>query len=210
MPAMDEARNYTRGYLPHRSVPGATQFLTWRLQDALDPRDWIEWKATYDRADLYRRADLALDEHRGQALLRPPHVGRIVMETLFASHGTTYQVRAAVVMPNHVHAVLAIEPKVELGDVMHAIKGASARRVNEILGRRGRLWQPDYFDRLVRNDDHLRRCVGYIHWNPVKAKLCDDPKHWANSTANPHYAEGLTPEQDLQDIHGPEASASPD
>lgn len=52
---MDEGREYSRGYLPHRDLSGATQFLTWRL---LDAAQWAEWKARYpgeaQRADLYR------------------------------------------------------------------------------------------------------------------------------------------------------------
>jgi hypothetical protein len=33
------------------------------------------------------------------------------------------------------------------------------------------LWQRDYFDRLVRDQQHLANCVRYIRRNPVKAKL---------------------------------------
>lgn len=113
------------------------------------------------------------------------------MEAILAGHSQSYHVIAAVVMPNHVHAVLRIERGVALADVVRGIKGASAHGVNRLLGREGRLWQPDYFDRVVRSAGHLERCVGYVHWNPVKAGLCDDLRHYVCSTANPFYEDRI-------------------
>lgn len=190
---MPNPRIYSRGYLPHRSIPGATQFVTWRLHDALDADQWKEWKRIYagdeHKTTLYRIVEQHLDEHRGEALLRPVPVGRLMMQKLIEGHGSAYDVLAAAVMPNHVHAVLRIAEHMSLGEVMKSIKGGSAFDINELLGRKGRLWQPDYFDRLIRSSDHLHRCIKYTHWNPVKARLCDDPAKYVNSTANPVYAE---------------------
>jgi REP element-mobilizing transposase RayT len=184
---------YTRGYLPHWNVPGGSQFLTWRLYDALDPEEWEAWRQTYrsleERKVLYRLAEKRLDEGHGSACLASARIGRIVMEEIFRHHGSAYVVHAAVVMPNHVHAVLEIAEGIDLKEVVKGIKGRSARDANLALGRRGRLWQPDYFDRLIRSPYHLERCVDYVHWNPVKAGLCYDPKRYTSSTANLVYAE---------------------
>jgi len=157
----------------------------------MDRRQWQEWRANYDALELYRLVDAELDRHLGAAHLRPAHVGRVVMETLFRGHRDSYDLIAAVVMPNHVHAVLRIHSGLALPNVVMRIKGGSSIEVNRILGRTGRLWQPDYFDRVVRVDAHLQRCIGYVHWNPVKAGLCDDPRRYPSSTANPVYAERL-------------------
>ena len=204
MRAMPEPRNYTRGYLPHRSVPGAAQFVTWRLHDALDAAQWEAWKAEYrgeeNEAKLYGLAEKTLDRHEGSAVFRRIDLGRIVMDRLFEGEKDDYRVLAAIVMPNHVHAVLRIERKADLGEVMKAIKGGSAFYVNRAMGREGRLWQPDYFDRLIRNPGHLKRTIEYVHWNPVKAGLCDAPHHYANSTAHAFHAKRLRTE-----VRGPGA-----
>jgi REP element-mobilizing transposase RayT len=113
------------------------------------------------------------------------------MQVVMDGHGGAYVVRAAVVMPNHVHLVLTMAVGSTLAKVMQQIKGASAHSVNQLLGRRGRLWQPEYFDRVVRDAEHLHRCIHYVHWNPVKARLCVDPRHYAMSTANPSYANAI-------------------
>lgn len=192
---MDQEVLRSRGYLVHWDVPGATQFLSWRLYDTVTPEQWQAWRLQYageeQKAELYRAVEANLDEGRGSACLRNPVVGRLVMESLLGGHLEDYVLHAAVVMPNHVHAVLTVGPETNLNNVMQRIKGSSSRSVNQLLGRTGRLWQPEYFDRLVRNPDHFERCIEYTHWNPVKAKLVVDPRHYACSTANPFYAERI-------------------
>ena len=58
--------------------------------------------------------------------------------------------------------------------MVHSWKRYSAVRINRLLGKSGVFWQKDYFDRLVRDQDHFANCVRYIRRNPVKAKLRED------------------------------------
>jgi hypothetical protein len=88
-------------------------------------------------------------------------------------------------MPNHVHALLTPRDKVTLEQIMRVGKSVTATRINKLLGSKGRLWGPDYFDRLIRDGDHFERVRHYIEWNPVKAKLCQDPALFLWSSANP-------------------------
>ena len=37
---------------------------------------------------------------------------------------------------------------------------------------------PDYFDRYVRNDEHLAAAMSYIEQNPVKAGLVNSANEW--------------------------------
>ena len=128
------------------------------------------------------------------------------MEVLIQLNGSLYELGAAVVMPNHVHAVLRPLEEVTLAECVRKIKGASSLAVNRLAGRSGRLWQPDYFDRVVRSPEHLARCVAYVHWNPVKAGLASDPRWYPHSTANPVYAERLVPRTE---VLGTDADKSP-
>jgi REP element-mobilizing transposase RayT len=52
-----------------------------------------------------------------------------------------------------------------------------------VLGRAGRFWQREPFDRYVRNKRHFRNALAYIEANPVKAGLCDKPEDWPWSSA---------------------------
>jgi hypothetical protein len=57
-------------------------------------------------------------------------------------------------------------------------KSFTARRANEILGRGGAFWQREYYDRLIRDGDELRRAVRYVVNNPERAWLKGWKRVW--------------------------------
>ena len=189
----------SRGYVPHLEIPGATQFLTWRLHDAIDPALWEVWRQMYSGDEsarqVWREAEKHLDQHGGNAYFRRPELAHRVMEAIFRRHGEQYEIHAAVVMPNHVHLVVTLREGIELSSFVRQIKGATSREINQILGRTGPLWQADYFDRFIRSSGHLARCVKYVHWNPVKAKLAAHPSWYPHSTAYSIWAEKVHPQE---------------
>jgi type I restriction enzyme R subunit/putative DNA methylase len=70
-------------------------------------------------------------------------------------------------MPNHVH--LPILPKVAVPAIMRWLKGSTARRANQMLGRTGQpFWQDESYDHWVRNRSELDRIVGYIERTPCR------------------------------------------
>ena len=96
----------------------------------------------------------------------------------------------SVVMPNHMHGLMFFvgaglaPPKGEgaassaptLGDVVRALKPISAVHVNRLLGRTGHpLWQRNYYDHIVRNEDDLDRIRQYISENPARWDM--DPEN---------------------------------
>ena len=66
---------------------------------------------------------------------------------------------------------------------MQSFKSYTAHEANRLIGRRGKFWLDDYFDRYIRNGEHYRKAVAYIENNPVKAKLCSKPEEWPFSSA---------------------------
>jgi len=102
-------------------------------------------------------------------------------------------------MPDHVHMIftpLVNEEAMEvysLGEIMDAVKGASAHKVNKAIGRRGRLWQPESFDHVLRSSENLDAKVAYILENPVRLALVDEwteyPWIWRKPLANPFAPE---------------------
>ena len=94
-------------------------------------------------------------------------------------------------MPNHVHCLFSPMPGFALKTILQQMKGESSRTVNLATKRKGRLWEVECFDRMIRNEKHFERVAHYIEWNPVKAKLCIDPQHWGWSSACPESARRL-------------------
>ena len=66
---------------------------------------------------------------------------------------------------------------------MKDIKGFSARSINKLLGETGKVWQPDYFDRYIRDAKHFATAVRYIENNPVKAGFVAKPEDWRFGSA---------------------------
>jgi REP element-mobilizing transposase RayT len=103
-----------------------------------------------------------------------------------------------VVMPNHVHGLVVLLPKQDLpelptaaarfasgslGALVGGFKSAASRRINELHGTPGRrVWQRNYYDRVVRDDDEL---------DQIRAYIDDNPRHWSQDPENPvNPAEG--------------------
>jgi REP element-mobilizing transposase RayT len=111
-------------------------------------------------------------------------------------HGIRYSLHVAVVMPNHVHLILTpvIDQKrrliVSLIEIMRAIKGASARSINERLRLHGAVWQEESFDHVLRSSENLDAKIDYILQNPVRAGLVRDwqmyPWVWRRPLASPY------------------------
>jgi putative transposase len=93
-----------------------------------------------------------------------------------------YQLRAWVLMVNHVH--ILIYPEARLSRITKAIKNHSARQANAILGRTGLpFWQDESYDHWVRGPEELAKIVRYIENNPVAAGLVSRGEDWRWSSA---------------------------
>lgn len=46
------------------------------------------------------------------------------------------------------------------------------------------LWQREYWDRFIRDENHFQKAIEYIHMNPVKAGLVTKPEEWHFSSSN--------------------------
>ena len=175
---------YSRGYVPHLDVPGVVQAVTFRLADALPAKVLASWTADgLEDAELRRRVARYLDAGHGSCVLQDGPAPRIVEEVLIDGRGDCYVLLAWVVMPNHVHVVVRLDEGSHLDEIVKRWKGRSARGINAALGRTGRLWQPGFFDRYVRDEAHLHRVVAYVHENPVRAGLAESPEAWPYSSA---------------------------
>lgn len=74
-------------------------------------------------------------------------------------------------MPNHVHALMTPVAPYELEKILQSIKGYSAVKINERLGREGTFWQRQSYDHIVRDVEQLFAFKRYISANPEKANL---------------------------------------
>lgn len=98
-----------------------------------------------------------------------------VFEVILPCDRKTIELDAAVVMPNHVHLIFRLASQRDLSQVLKHIKGASARRINQVLKRTGSVWMNESFDRVVRDARDFENKIEYVTQNPVKRCLVCDP-----------------------------------
>ena len=94
-----------------------------------------------------------------------------------------------IIMPNHIHGIMIIvgaglkpaptdtEKTHGLPEIICGLKTFSARRINQIRNTPGaKLWQRNYYEHIVRNENELNRIRQYI---------IDNPKNWKSDRNYP-------------------------
>ncbi len=131
-----------------------------------------------------------LDRGSGQCFLKDRRIVSIVRDGLLFQAQTLFRLYAWVIMSNHVHILIRPASSTSLSSIMKGLKGYTSNRANKLLNRSGRFWQPDYFDRFIRDREHLLRTVDYIENNPVKAGLCENCWEWEFRSAYGRFEGG--------------------
>jgi REP element-mobilizing transposase RayT len=176
--------------LPHFDGE-VTQFITFRLADSLPQPVLkrltleIENGKLNSDSDEYRQiVEEYLDRGAGECILKDRNVAKIVMSTFLYEDGRSCDLKAWVIMPNHAHILVRLRSGYDLAGLMKRIKGVSARKINQYLGRSGSVWQQDYFDRYIRDAQHFSDVFQYIENNPVVAGLAARPEDWEFGSAH--------------------------
>jgi putative transposase len=100
------------------------------------------------------------------------YLGRIVVRALHdpatIASATTL---AYVVMPDHLHWLLQLQPGSNLSEVVWAVKGRSSFEINKARKVRGSVWKPKFHDRALRSDEEAGAVARYVVCNPIRAGL---------------------------------------
>jgi putative transposase len=102
---------------------------------------------------------------------------------------------AFVLLPDHIHTVWTL-PAGDAGYPMRwkrikeeftrAYLACGGTEVPPSLSRRRQgergVWQRRYWEHTVRDEDDLKRCVDYVHWNPKKHGHVANVRDWAWSS----------------------------
>jgi REP element-mobilizing transposase RayT len=169
-------------------------FVTFRLEDSLPTRLLLTWKNELDfqkhlqsgnpqriheLEDKYlSKIEGYLDTNSGHCWLKDSRAASIVAGSLCYFDNKRYFLHSWTIMPNHVHVLLRVAETSNLSSIVHGWKSYTANQINRLLGRSGRLWQPEYYDRLIRSERQFEFTVRYILNNPVKAGLCKEAFQW--------------------------------
>ena len=114
----------------------------------------------------------------------------IVLNALRHFHNKRYELFAACVMPDHVHALMQPWPKNEnvpdgdqvfwsLSEILGSIKSFTAHEINKLENRTGQLWDKESFDRFIRSDRDLEEKFHYILRNPWDSNVTQQSEDYS-------------------------------
>lgn len=85
---------------------------------------------------------------------------------------------AAVLMPNHLHLIVKTD---STSRERLKISGI-ASRFSRVFYSTQKIWEPVPEPEIIPDRFHLQRQIRYVHLNPCRKKLVDDPLKWEFST----------------------------
>jgi len=101
-----------------------------------------------------------------------------------------FTIEAAVILPDHVHFVWTMPPDdSDYSSRIGRIKAAFTKSLghHESIPTRAQrgysgVWQPRFWEHLIRDRDDFNNHLDYIHYNPVKHGYAACPHQWAHSS----------------------------
>lgn len=168
-----------------------------RVNEAPELEKWLERIEKFNR-DWFLKFEAILHQANvGPMWMRDERVAEAVADSLRVLNGDAYRLDAYSVMSNHVHTIF--KPFVSennlremkdkdghpvftsdypsLSQIMHSVKGRSARKCNLILSRSGSFWEHESFDHVIR-PGKFDKTLRYVLNNPVKAGLANHWREW--------------------------------
>jgi putative transposase len=124
----------------------------------------------FDYLGTYRYFLTFCTHNRESAFLKSPIVELVLAQILRASIENGFAIPAYCFMPDHVHLLLeGTAPNSDLRRFAKDAKQYSGFHYKREYGKR--LWQPSYYDHVLRDEEDTWSVARYIVENPLTARL---------------------------------------
>jgi REP element-mobilizing transposase RayT len=110
-------------------------------------------------------------ERHANSLCHAPIAEGVFGAVHFYNESYKWSCRLMLLMPDHLHAIIAFPPEPGMKTTMTRWKGYLAKKL-------GISWQQDFFDHRLRDHWQLIEKTSYILNNPVRRGLCAKPEDW--------------------------------
>jgi putative transposase len=126
----------------------------------------------------------------------------LFLETLFGYRDRgIFQLYEFVVMPDHIHMILAPRPTVSLERAMQFIKGGYSYRLTKTIGSRMEVWHRSFTNHRIRDDADYEKHRNYVRMNPVRAGLVERPQDYLYSSAHAGFVLDEVPQRLKPRVH---------
>jgi putative transposase len=155
--------------------------------DSGTTRTFFVTTSTWERRSLFQSERLA-------RLFLNVHLGYRAQER--------YLLHEYVLMPDHLHALISVPPRVTVEQALQWIKGGFSFRAKKETGFQGEIWQRGFSDEFIAGVAGYRARCAYIRQNPVRAGLARVPEEYPFGSAGsdqkmdsvPPHLQGLKPQ----------------
>lgn len=131
----------------------------------MNPEPWLDDVRTRFNKMFPTAINDYLDAGYGCCCLKQPEFGAIMKNAIEHFDGDRYIIHRYVIMPNHVHILVELTGSYSLSQICKSWKNFSALHINQLLGRTGKFWHHESWDRMIRNEHHYKNVVDYIDKN---------------------------------------------
>lgn len=191
-------RHFHRRNLPHLYYNEGIYFVTFRLYESIHINELKKLQEQihknqklhpHEQKKVFKKYDLLLDNSQNEIkYLQKTEIINICKESLHHYDGKEYELICYCIMPNHIHLVFELRNKNKaVGNIVGSVKKFIARRANKTLKRKGRFWQTESFDRLIRDEVELYFTINYVLMNPVNAGLSENWNDWYGTFCKPEF-----------------------
>lgn len=133
---------------------------------------------------------------------RPAYIVSLLDSLNFYRHKLSFKLLGYVLMPDHIHFLIRPYGEASISEIVRDYKKFTSVRIIrqaeaesnkawlEAFHRAGaqtgrsqnKVWQDDYWDSNVYTEPFLRQKLNYMHCNPVRAGLVNDPSEYPYSS----------------------------
>ena len=117
-----------------------------------------------------------------------------------------FTIDAFVLLPDHFHTLWTLPPgDIDLSIRLRLVKTFVTKQYGSQLEidagvsqsrqarRESNLWQRRFWEHVIRNETDFVNHCDYIHYNPVRHKLCQTPQQWLFSSVHRFTNQGIYP-----------------
>ena len=138
---------------------------------------------------------ITTNTHRRKPIFDNPSHAREAIETFYrVQERMPFFLYAFVIMPDHAHFLVKVPVPGSISKIMNLYKTGVSVNIGI-----GPIWQSRFHVRIPRS---VLSTISYIHWNPVKAGLVQNPEDYSWSSASGNWISSLLtgsrPERPLQ------------
>ena len=99
---------------------------------------------------------------------------KVINELYSFDNEQAVQTISYVLMPDHLHWQFQLLTKYSLAGVIKRFKGRTTHLINTLTTHHGSVWQSNYFDHQIRNENDLINQARYIVANPLRAGIVNN------------------------------------